>query len=207
MILDLIFPKSCLLCKKANCYICNSCFEKMSIVKQSGENYSLFNYEGVIRLAITSLKYKFAADLANELVERCISKLNRNIFDSKNITLIPIPLSKKRQNWRGFNQSELIGKLIALKMGWSFANDLLFRVKHSIPQVGLSGQERINNLHDSFVVNNNSKVLKSALIILFDDVYTTGTTMNEALKTLEKHGYNNVKTLTLARQNLQKKYK
>ena len=84
-------------------------------------------------------------------------------------------------------------------MNWKFVPDLLIRSKNTHPQVGLKGLTRHNNLFDVFVLNPAFISLpKTNKLLLFDDVYTTGTTINEAKKTLQNAGFKKIKSLTIA---------
>lgn len=206
-LLDLLFPKQCLECNKSGKYICDSCYCKVrpcNVVDK--QNYSVIRYEGVIRKAIISLKYKFAFDLVDELVSCVLRVLKTNskflTFNSK-LILVPIPLHRHRQNWRGFNQSEIIGKKLAEKMGWKFIPDLLIRTKNTVPQVGLKGLARRSNLSDVFCLSpnylSNNLFVYLSNILLFDDVYTTGSTINEARKVLQEAGFKNIQSLTIAK--------
>lgn len=207
--LSLLFPKQCLECNlpaqagKFGKYICEDCFKKVTPTRCEKYSYSVFRYEGVIRKAIISLKYKFAFDLVDELVSCVLRVLKTNskflTLNSK-LILVPIPLHKHRENWRGFNQSEIIGKKLAKKMGWKFIPDLLIRTKNTAAQVGLKGLARRSNLSDVFHLNPNYTLFSNLYsLVLFDDVYTTGSTINEAKKVLLKAGFKNIKSLTIAR--------
>lgn len=197
-LLDLIFPKKCLECGKDGKYICDVCIGKVSLYGANGSNYSIFKYQGVIRKAIISLKYKFAYDIAEELVSVCVKQLNAMHY-TLNPILVPIPLFKQRQNWRGFNQSELIGEKLAKAMNWEYIPDLLIRNKNTTPQVGLKGSARRNNLSGVFSVCPTYIQYAKYHILIFDDVFTTGSTINEAKKVLKVAGFKNIKSLTIAR--------
>ncbi|MCX6706421.1 MAG: hypothetical protein NTV24_04990, partial [Candidatus Woesebacteria bacterium] len=138
-LLDFVFPKTCLTCGRDGKYICEDCLKK---VPPSGwtnrETYSCFKYEGVIREAIITLKYKYSTEIACELAEVCVKNLYAVRF-SLSATLVPVPLHWYRKNFRGFNQSEEVGKLVAKKMNWKFSPDLLIRTKSTIPQAQLTG--------------------------------------------------------------------
>lgn len=201
MIWDLLFPKYCLECKKQGKYVCSNCLSKVPSGGWSGTNYAVFKYEGVIRKAILALKYKFATDVADELAEAVIGELKKNntFTNSNNLILIPIPIHWKRLNWRGFNQSKIIGEKIALKMNWKFMPDLLIKKKQTKAQAELKGNGRMNNLKDAFLFNQKYGGLKKEQIIVFDDVYTTGSTINESKRILENAGFDSIDSLTLAR--------
>lgn len=222
-VLDLIFPKKCLECKKEGRYICKDCVKKTrparsvcpycgiySFFGKTHENckkkygldgiYSIWKYDGVVRKAIIALKYKFANDVSKELAWEAIKELKKLKIFSRNSILIPIPLHIKRENWRGFNQAEEIGKLIAKDFNWKFVPNLLIRKISTKPQVGLKGIERTQNVKDIFeiVSRYNTKNYKNQIII-FDDVYTTGSTLKEAGSVLKNAGFSNVWGVTIAK--------
>ena len=199
-ILSFLFPKKCLKCGKPDKYICEDCLKK---VPPSGctnrETYSCFKYEGVIRKAIIALKYKYSTEIACELAEVCVKNLYAVRF-SLSATLVPVPLHWYRKNFRGFNQSEEVGKLIAKKMDWKFVTDLLIRNKSTNQQAQLTGSARRQNLRGVFALNPNYPL--SAVrypLILFDDVLTTGSTLLEASKVLKAGGAKRILCLTIAR--------
>lgn len=196
-ILDFIFPKYCLECGKPGKYICCDCVLKVLDGTFDKNNFAVFKYKGVIRKAIVSLKYKFTSDVTEELVNATIDRLKPTKFHD--ITLVPIPLYKQRENWRGFNQAELIGDKIARKLNWQFEPDLLIRLKNTHPQVNLKGDKRRKNLSGVFSVNSNCRLHIKHSVLLFDDVYTTGSTIKEAKNVLEKAGFKNIYSLTIAR--------
>jgi len=198
-ILDLIFPKKCLECNGSGRYICDSCLKK---VKKNGWNsdwvYSVWKYEKVIRKAILALKYKYSTDIAEELATHLTRVLKRGNINLDEACLVPIPLHWYRKNFRGFNQSEVVGRLIAKKMDWKFIPDLLIRNKSTAPQVQLTGFARRENLRGVFTLNPNIIVSRYPNIILFDDVLTTGSTLLEASKVLRVGGAKRILCLTIA---------
>ena len=188
-LLDFIFPKKCLECGTGGKYVCEGCIKK---VPPGGSN-SIWRYEGVVRKAIIAIKYKFATEIADELIGYI------NLPPSKQ-TLVPIPSYWYKQNFRGFNQAELLGEKLATKMGWKFIPDLLIKKKPTLPQVGLKGNVRRQNLKGVFVLNPT--YLLSTIrypLVLFDDVYTTGSTLKEAMGVLKESGIKKVSSLTIAR--------
>lgn len=220
-VFDLIFPRKCFGCGKEGKYICTLCFSKLKTPglicpickisanhgithfvckKQSGLSglVSLWKYDGAIRKAILALKYKFAFDIARELAEISAQKLKEFPYLPKKAILVPVPLHTKRENWRGFNQSEEIGKLIAKDKKWQFIPDLLIRKKLTIPQTELRGEERTKNIKEVFSLNPNQQS-PNASVILFDDVWTTGSTLKEACRVLKRSGTKTVWGLTIAR--------
>jgi ComF family protein len=173
--------------------------------------HSFYKYEGIVRKAILKLKYNFASSIAEELIEACsINPSLSSYLLHTTCYLIPIPLHKKRHNWRGFNQAVLIGKKLSENSKWDFEENLLLRVEDTTPQVRLDKKERLQNIRGKFAVNNEtlSVILERAdkqaiesqpTFIVFDDVWTTGATINEAGKVLKKAGAKVVWGMSVAR--------
>jgi len=197
-IFDILFPKKCLECGRNGGYICEVCLAKVPKAAPPG----LWEYRGVVRKAILALKYRFAADVAFELGELASQQIpsQNTVHCLQNTILVPIPLHKKRQNWRGFNQAEAIGAQIAKNLGWKYRNDILVRTEAGEPQVGLSKKERVQNISGKYAVNNSfrSTDYSSRTVVLFDDVATTGSTLAEAARVLKKAGAKRVVRLTIA---------
>lgn len=195
--LDLIFPKFCLECKKQGRYICQKCVEKVLDGTFDENNFSVFKYKGVIKKAISALKYRFAQDVADDLVDNVVKRLVSTRLHS--LTLVPVPLHIKRQNFRGFNQSEVLGEKLAMKMGWEYVSDLLFKNNNTHPQVGLKGEIRVKNVSNVFGLNPKTNLNLERPILIFDDVYTTGSTIKEARRVLNDFGFKKIYSLTVAR--------
>lgn len=164
---------------------------------------SIFAYKGVVEKAIKKLKYKFVTDLASDLVELFSSFCGEDEAFSDfcrlaGVVLVPIPLHLQRLRWRGFNQSELLGEMVAKNLGIDFIPDLLLRVKNTKPQVELDKKGRQKNIRNAFRVNLKFKI-ENFKIILFDDVWTSGATLREAGKVLKRNGAKKVWGLTIAR--------
>lgn len=230
MFLDLIYPKKCLGCGRSGGYFCSGCLNLVSLEQNricpvcerpalGGfthpgclSSYSLdgftavFAYRGLIKKAIKKLKYKFVSDLASDLVELFLSfcgedKAFSDFCRQKEVFLVPIPLHPSRFRWRGFNQAELLGKMIAGNLGINFSSDLLLRIKNTKPQVELSEKERQKNIKDAFKINRDHKsfIINHQSLIIFDDVWTSGATLREAAKVLKRNGAKKVWGLTTAR--------
>ncbi|KKU01406.1 MAG: hypothetical protein UX03_C0041G0005 [Candidatus Woesebacteria bacterium GW2011_GWE1_45_18] len=222
-LLDLIFPKKCFGCGREGKYLCSLCQEKLKMAKPicpvcgrpsaKGLTHprccyelapdgltSIWEYQGGIRGAILSLKYKFAYEVAGEIAELVVEKLTKKkVFLPPKPILLPIPLHGRRQNWRGFNQMEEIGRRVAGKMRWEFIPDLIVKRKTSSPQTELKRKERVENVKGVFLINKKYLPLKPKPLLLFDDVWTTGSTIKEAAKTLKKAGAREVWGLTITK--------
>lgn len=126
-----------------------------------------------------------------------LKEVPRIILDFRNTLLIPVPLHKKRLKWRGFNQAELLAKVIALNFDLDMDPSSLKRSLYKNAQAKLKGRERYLNLKDCFVWTGKSLAGKN--ILLIDDVSTTGTTLNECATELKQAGASEVWGLVLAK--------
>ncbi len=112
--------------------------------------------------------------------------------------IIPVPLHVKRLRQRGFNQAVILANLFFPDNKDRINVNLLIRTRKTTPQTGLSGKDRRKNLKNAFDVRIPTK-LTGKSVLLIDDVFTTGTTLNECAKTLKDYGAANVQALTFAR--------
>jgi ComF family protein len=112
--------------------------------------------------------------------------------------IIPVPLHIKRLRERGFNQSLILSRVLGGKKQIPVNFSLLKRHKFTLTQTGSNKKERKQNIKGAFEVSDKKKITGKN-IILIDDVYTTGATINECAKTLIKAGARKVSALTLAR--------
>lgn len=207
MLLNFLFPQKCLGCGKKGGYFCPPCLKKIKVLgpqfflKEPPLDlfFSIFAYESLIRKALLKIKYKFISDLADELIDLAVKSFEQDLFDFSNcLVLVPVPLHWYRQNWRGFNQTEVLGKKLAQKLKIGFCSDLLLRVRSTRPQIKLKGKQRKINVQGSFKLNPKYAQFRSEFL-LFDDVWTTGETMKECGRVLKKAGAERVFGLTLAR--------
>jgi len=139
---------------------------------------------------LKAYKYKFISDLsrplsviAKKFIKKLLSK-RVNIFQD-NPLVIPVPLHKRRLNWRGFNQSQLLAKSIAGSFLASYAGNALIRISHSKNQADTKTREdRFKNIKGQFAVSNK-EIIKNRTIILVDDICTSGATLNECARVLK----------------------
>ena len=116
-----------------------------------------------------------------------------------NPLVVPVPLHKKRLNWRGFNQSEILAERFAADYKLEVAKNILIRTKNVKPQADIEDREhRLNNIEGSFACPNQEG-LDGRNIILVDDISTTGATLNECAKVLAASGAGKIKALVIAR--------
>ncbi len=116
-----------------------------------------------------------------------------------NFVLVPIPLSKKKLAFRGFNQAELIAKELSQKFNWPLNPKLLKKTKSTPSQTGLNFSQRRINVKNTFAVNNSFRNAAPKNIILVDDIVTTGATLEQAGKILRQAGAEKIWAIILAK--------
>ncbi len=200
--LDSIYPKYCLHCDVEGSYWCMNCKKfpikawdnQLSLIgeKYFDEIYCLGDYEDpMLGELIKACKYKFVKELCEDLGELLAQEIELKKLDG---VIVPVPLSKRRMAWRGFNQVEEIARVIAVKNNLP-SSFCLMRVKHKKAQAKLSEAERLENMKDCFEVVG--EVPKT--VILVDDVITTGATINECSRVLRFAGAEKIVVLALAK--------
>ncbi|OGY44255.1 MAG: hypothetical protein A2820_03190 [Candidatus Buchananbacteria bacterium RIFCSPHIGHO2_01_FULL_40_35] len=221
IIWDILFPIKCLGCHRAGEWLCADCLAKIKIYSyyhcpicgQENKNGSVCGYcrpssflDGLLvmlennrltKQLINLAKYDFIVDLLKGLEPKIAEYLRRNLFWRDSYVLAPIPLHRRKFLERGFNQSQIICEVINKIKGNEINNSLLEKIKYHHPQVGLSADKRRVNITGSFKINQNNSGDHDRTIILVDDVYTTGSTLEAGAKELKANGYQNVWGLVL----------
>ena len=176
-------------------HLCGNCLEKNP---SFGLARAVACYETLILDAIHQFKYgrdiSTGSALAVFMAEFDFPDFN---FTDYSI-IIPVPLHIERLRERGFNQALILAKAIGKKYSIPVNFSLLKRTKSTLTQTGLDKSQREKNIRGAFTVTDNAQA-KGKSIILIDDVYTTGATLNQCAKTLIKAGAGKVAALTLSR--------
>lgn len=184
-------------------HLCQKCIEHP---KRFGKARAIFFYSQAVMEVIHSFKYKGKIQVAASLELLLFSVLLRHWKLRDFDIVIPVPLHIKRFRARGFNQAyflirnlkELAERFKVESGRIEIGKDVIERTVWTQPQTGLGKEERIKNIKGAFTVKDFSKV-KAKRILLVDDVYTTGATVDECAKVLIKNGAKSVDVLTLAR--------
>jgi competence protein ComFC len=145
-------------------------------------------YSKVVSDVLKDIKYKYYFDVINSLSDIMADYLKVYKFDDITISFAPIHAVKLRS--RGFDQSELLAKSIADKSNFDFMK-LLYRNRQTLTQVGLSKVERESNLKGAFNLRDTLPYLPKS-VMLIDDIFTTGSTLNECAKVLKEGGVGQV---------------
>ena len=216
----LIFPPMCGICGKLNeNYLCNRCnlelqkeaqFQVDTYITETGfqrkyfdEHIYFFKYQGLIREQIINYKfndeaYKYKA-ISNFILKNFILK-NIKLFQILNNydLIVPVPISKKRQKERGYNQAELIARQIAKALEKRIVTNCLYKSKNIVAQSTLNKEEREENIKDVYTIKNEGVLLKQR-VLLVDDIYTTGSTANECCRILQGAKPAKIGVMTIAK--------
>ena len=210
-LLNLIYPPKCGICGKLNeNFLCNKCYkilendakfnvEKFEKLKNEfDEHIYMFKYEGAIRRIILQYKFQEKSYLYKTIVNFLLN--NKKMFEiiKSYDTIVPVPISKKRKKTRGYNQSHLIAKDIANIVGIKLENKVLLKTKNIIEQSKLNKEDRLENIKGVYEIRNIKRVMNKK-ILLFDDIYTTGSTANECCRILRKANPKKIGVLTIAK--------
>lgn len=222
-----VFPNKCVSCNNPDLYgfvvLCYNCWKKLEFITppycyKCGKAKFWQEEEcccGNLRRHYNSIRAPLVySSITKSLIKRY--KYNNNIklhyMFSKimwvcskstfyiNDMIIPVPLHKDKLNYRGYNQSLLISKLLSKKSKVPCINNLLIRSLNNDSQSTLSFKQRKKNIMGAFCINEKySNDIKNSNIILIDDVVTTGATVNECAKVLKMHGAKTVNVLSIAK--------
>lgn len=215
LILDLLFPPVCIGCQreiKTADYLCIACFKKLKFY--SGDTN--LNLEFIDELSIAGdyddrrlaeliklLKFKAIPEASRPLIKwltlfwQGINALRlQSLLELPRPLLIPIPLSKKRQRERGFNQAEILARGLAQNFAYELSLELI-KIKNTKAQSGLNARKRVSNLTDAFKWSGQIPLNRDVLLI--DDVITTGATISEAAKVLKMAGAKKISALVVAK--------
>ena len=212
-----MYPPICGICEKINkdalCPKCNLELKKQAEVnilqkeeieenikkeKYFEELMYIFKYEGQVRKLILDYKFNEKSYLYKTFVNFLLK--NEKIFENikKYDKIIPVPISKKRNKERGYNQSRLIAEEIANKTNLELVNNCLIKTKNIIEQSKLNKEDRQQNIQGVYSLQNERLITKQK-ILLVDDIYTTGSTVNECCKILQQANPKTIGVLVLAK--------
>jgi len=152
-------------------------------------------YEGIIKTCVQALKYENRQGLGGFFTALLLDCLSNYTWELDQ--LIPVPLSPDRIKTRGYNQSALLGRPVALALGLHYVPFGLRRIRSTRSQVELSADERRDNVKGAFRAVTEIVAKKSVLLV--DDVITTGSTLDACAEALKAAGAKSVYCLTLAR--------
>ena len=219
---DYVFPLFCLGCGREGVWLCGECGGRILRARDgcpvcAARNLSglpcvkcrshldqiksgiFYQDDGLSGRALKLFKYGYAEDIYvifEKIMAGYLELARESYVDIDYI--VPVPLHSRRYAERGFNQAEKLGETVAKILGKPLMSDLLRRVRYTRTQAQLTRTQRIKNIKDAFALEGGFK-LKGLNILLVDDVFTTGATMQESARVLKNAGAGVVWGLVLAR--------
>lgn len=225
LLFDLLFPKRCPICDEiigfGKGYICKSCRESIHFIgkdfcmkcgkplegeeeycfdcKSRRHSYhrgaAVFEYHSIAP-AIYRFKYGGRQEYA-EFFGRCMAeRLGEQIKQWNPQALVPVPIHRSRRRIRGYNQAELLAEVLSRQIEIPVKKNLIIRIKKTVPQKALNDRERQNNLKKAFKILKNDVKLNT--IVIIDDIYTTGNTIDSMADVLREAGIEKIYYAALA---------
>lgn len=171
---------------------CTNCRRRTALTGVAAGTY----YREPVRSGIAALKYRHARVVAPRLASYLLPALSR-IPGLRTAVIVPVPLHRRRLRQRGHNQAALLADTVARVTGLRVSDDLV-RTRRTVPQTGLDRRQRQRNLIGAFRWTGPS--LRGRIVVLVDDVHTTGTTLDACATELRKDGARQVWGLVLAKR-------
>ena len=208
--LNFIFPNVCGFCGKINKdFLCKDCEEKIDFMINQKMHFKLsknyekylcvFPYEGEIREKILDYKFKDKSYIYKTFSKIILKSKKICSYLEKYDIITDVPIHKKRKSQRGYNQSELIAKEIGKNIKNLEYKKTLKKVKNNVRQSSLNHIKREDNVRNAYQIINK-EIIFNKKIVLFDDIYTTGSTVNECSRVLKENGAKEILILTLAKK-------
>ena len=222
-----LYPAECRVCKEflgatTIPYICNNCWQDIHFVEppwcdicgtpninglcdacaitppRYGKLRSVAFYQTTLQQAIHLFKFEKKKVFARHLIQLINAHIPSDCSIAEYDFMLPVPIHKKRQQERGFNQATLLANGIAKAGGVSVLTDTLVRHRHTVAQSSLDREARQQNLIGAFTIRNPD-IIRDKRLLIFDDVFTTGATIREIVNELWTADPAEVDVLTLAR--------
>ena len=225
-LIELLFPRRCPVCDrpvdKMGRYVCKKCRAELKYVEDSycmkcgkslkatddefcgdckdashifDRGRALYEYE-TVKEAVYRFKYQGRREYAQFWGMELARVLGEEILSWRADAIIPVPLHKTREKQRGYNQAALIARELGKRLNIPVEEEFVGRIRQTLPQKNLKGKERQNNLKNAFKIRQNDVKLNTVIVV--DDIYTTGTTMDEIAGCLKRAGIREIYCISLA---------
>lgn len=207
--INLIYPNVCGICDKI-CKedLCKKCeiklnnISKFKIDTYKNKNYKkhiyLFKYEGIIKEKLINFKFNQKPYIYKSFVNFLIKNKKICRFLKSYDIIIPVPIHYNRKVTRGYNQSALLAREIAKNINIKYESKILLKKVNNKPQSMKNKEERINNVIGVYYTKNEY-IINNKKVLLLDDIYTTGCTVNECSRLLKLAGAKSIDVITIAK--------
>lgn len=207
--INLIFPNVCGICDKiCKESLCKKCeinlnnIVKNKIDKYTDKNFEkhlyLFKYEGILKERLIKFKFNDKPYVYKAFVNFLIKNKKICRFLKSYDIIIPVPIHYNRKVTRGYNQSALIARNLAKELEIKYEEKVLLKRVNNKPQSTKNKKDRKENVIGVYHTKNEYKLLNKNVLLL-DDIYTTGSTVNECSKLLKIAGAKKIDVITIAK--------
>lgn len=222
-ILDIFYPRCCPVCQKIlkdqrrmicpecekklqpighpRCYKCGKPIEEGEYCKDCQKHTHIFDqgrgifvYDGIMRRSVTRYKYYGCREYGDFYAKTMYRYAWKNLNQWKPDLIVPVPIHKSKERLRGFNQAAYLAERLSCYTGIPVDTDLVQKVVKTKSQKKLNAMQRRKNLEKAFLVTKN---IRGKDILVIDDVYTTGSTIDAMAGCLRKRGAKNIYFLTV----------
>lgn len=222
-ILDIFYPRCCPVCQKIlkdrrrmicpecekklqpighpRCYKCGKPIEEGEYCKDCQKHTHIFDqgrgifvYDGIMRRSVTRYKYYGCREYGYFYAKAMYRYAWKNLNQWKPDLIVPVPIHKSKERLRGFNQAAYLAERLSCYTGIPVDTDLVQKVVKTKSQKKLNAMQRRKNLEKAFLVTKN---IRGKDILVIDDVYTTGSTIDAMAGCLRKRGAKNIYFLTV----------
>ena len=222
-ILDIFYPRCCPVCQKIlkdqrrmicpecekklrpighpRCYKCGKPIEEGEYCKDCQKHTHIFDqgrgifvYDGIMRRSVTRYKYYGCREYGDFYAKAMYRYAWKNLNQWKPDLIVPVPIYKSKERLRGFNQAAYLAERLGCYTGIPVDTDLVQKVVKTKSQKKLNAMQRRKNLEKAFLVTKN---IRGKDVLVIDDVYTTGSTIDAMAGCLRKRGAKNIYFLTV----------
>ncbi len=225
-VISLLFPRRCPVCEKIvqprGELICQNCAKRLSVVhgplcqrcgkelesdrleycpdcmkhhRSFERNFALLNYDDLTKHSLSAIKYRNKREFLDFYGEALCVRYGKMVHRLALEAIVPVPVHPSRKRTRGFNQAELLARQIGKRLEIPVCPGGLRREKRTLPQKGLGTAERLHNLRQAFAPGSLPQNISRVLLV--DDIYTTGSTMEACTRVLLAMGVKKVYGMTI----------
>lgn len=181
--------------KELECDTAQYCFDCTKHKRSFTSGFALLNYDETAGTSMAKIKYKNKREYLDFYGEAIVLRYGKQLLRLHADALIPVPVHPSRKRKRGFNQAEVLALKLEAGLGIPVVSDVLTRNKKTAPQKQLNSAERLQNLAQAFKADLKGR--KLATVILIDDIYTTGSTVEACTRALIGAGVTAVHVVTI----------
>ncbi len=186
----------CAVCGKeleaASRELCGDCMRRPKTFRR---NFALMNYNAAASRSMAAIKYKNKREYLDFYAGAICRRYGRQLARLEPDCLVPVPVHPTRLRQRGYNQAELLAERIGKILGLPVCPEALLRTKKTLPQKELGSAERLRNLQQAFEAGRLPEGAR--IVVLVDDIYTTGSTLEACARILVSMGARKVYGLTI----------